>query len=309
MNSKSITPPPLLRPDVQYNLFSVKDLKRAMSDLGKPIKKSLGQNYLINSQAAETLAQTASQIASGRPVIEIGSGLGNLTQAMLKQKIKVLALETDKLAVNFLEKNLKPDTPDLTIMHQNFLEDFVLPAGFNKSAIMLGNLPYNITSPILFKCFETFSENITDLIFMMQKEVADRILSSPGIKSYGKISTLANYHSFNINPILKLKPGSFYPRPQIDSTVLHFKLRQQALSKHYYVFKAMVHNAFFYRRKQLKKALFLKHSIPLNRKYLKVLTQKWSTLSAKRADELYLKDYLFLTEEYASIQAQAPTSD
>ena len=285
----------------------------------------MGQNYLINHQAAHRLADATAQIAGDHPVVEIGAGLGSLTHLLLERGLKVMAIETEAGSVRFLQEQWQSQYPSrLTVLHQDFLRPFKFPPGFSREVVFLGNLPYHITSPILFKCFEECpswaegspgaegSSQATDLIFMMQREVADRILAPPGSKQYGRISTLARYHAEAMEKLLQMGPGSFYPPPKIASAVVHFKLRKAPLTRHYQVFKALVHGGFLYRRKRLKAALFLRQPLglePLDQAILKRLMEACEALFEKRAEELDVADYLYLANEYCRYrEAKLPTS-
>ena len=293
---------------MNHNLFSIKDLNKALLLLNKPIKKSLGQHYLINHQAAMTICQAVAKVSVSSRIVEIGAGLGHLTGILLANNFKVLAIETDGCSADFLKKRFKRDWSLFVnngyVMHQDFLAEFELPDGFEKDLVLLGNLPYHITTPILFKSFEYFRECSSDLFFMMQKEVADRILADSGTKEYSRLSVLSRYHCQEIDNLMTLSPKSFYPSPKINSTVLHFKLRKEQLTKDYSLFKALVGGGFLYRRKQLKKALFLKNHLSLDKVILTKLRQREGDLLSKRAEELTLENYLYLTREYLKLMRE-----
>ena len=289
--------------NLNHSLFSVSDLKKILLTLNKPIKKSLGQNYLINHQAAMTISEAVAKVSKTGKIVEIGAGLGHLTGVLLAKNFKVLAIETDALATQFLKERWASVFEDnLHVMHQDFLKEFRLPTEFQEELVLLGNLPYHIMTPILFKSFEDFRAQVTDLFFMMQKEVADRILATLGTRFSNKLSVLSRYHCSEISSVLNLGPKSFYPMPKVNSTVLHFKLRKKSLANNYFVFKAFVHNSFLYRRKQLKTALLLKNYLSLDEEILSLLIQKKADLFKKRAAELTLEDYLYLTQKYLEMK-------
>ena len=184
-------------------------------------KKSLGQNFLIDSNITNKIISLVNII--NRDVVEIGPGKGALTdQILLKKPRSLILIEKD----NDLSKNLKLKylhNKNVRIFNEDILK-FNLEKKLKKNSIIFGNLPYNISSQILVKIIK-FKDNFSkysDLIFMFQKEMAERIDGKFGTKKYGRLSILTNYKlkfvkKFNISP------NCFFPKPKIYSTVLHFK--------------------------------------------------------------------------------------
>ena len=184
------------------------------------LKKSLGQNLLIDKNIINKILSLTN--ITNKNVLEIGPGTGNLTKHLLEKKPKeLLLIEKDKQLCKIL--NLKFDTfKNYKIYNEDILE-FHLNSNF-RSEIVFGNLPYNISTQILAKLikFEKLYPQIEKIVFMFQKEVADRILAKPSNKSYSRITILANL-KLDIIQDFKVSKDCFFPSPKIDSKVIAFK--------------------------------------------------------------------------------------
>ena len=184
--------------------------------LVKP-KKSLGQNFLIDKNIINKIMYAA-DIGSNDAILEIGPGTGNLTKFIVSQKPKKIYLvEKDENLANALEK--------LYLNQINILKKDILKIPdkfyFGKKFLILGNLPYNISTKILSGWCLNKSLNVSKMILMFQKEVAERILANVNSKEYSRITILSNW-KFNIKKITDVKPNSFFPKPKVHSTVLEF---------------------------------------------------------------------------------------
>ena len=217
-------------------------------------KKSLGQNFLIDKNILEKISNST-QFEKDSTIIEIGPGTGNLTEFLLKKNPKkIILIEKDNSLVKLLKNkflnNVEIINEDiLKINKNNFL---------NEKLIIFGNLPYNISSQILAKLIiNNENLNYQKLVFMFQKELADRILSNVNSKNYGRLSILSNWR-FDIKKILDINPNSFYPKPKIKSTLLLFTPK-----KNIFKFKdpknlEYVTRIFFnQKRKKIKKPLII----------------------------------------------------
>ena len=194
----------------------------------KYAKKSLGQNFLIDSNIIKKIIDTSK--IKNQNVIEIGPGKGALTEEILKRNPKSLSIiEKDyDLYENLKKKYFKNKL--IKIYNADVLK-FNIEKIDNKNSIIFGNLPYNISSQILVKIikFNKWPPKFNNLILMFQKEVADRIISNFNTKNYGRLSILANW-KLNIEKICDIGPSSFSPRPKIDSTLLFFKPKKNFLN-------------------------------------------------------------------------------
>ena len=188
-------------------------------------KKSLGQNFLIDKNIINKIINSAKII--NNHVIEIGPGKGALTDEILKKNPKSLILiEKDFYLAEKLKfkynKNKKIKIYNADILKFNF-ENVI-----KKNSIIFGNLPYNISSQILVKIvrFKKWPPNYSSIIFMFQKEMADRIVGKFGTKKYGRLSILTNYKLDILNSF-DVSPNCFIPAPKVNSTILFFKPKKQ----------------------------------------------------------------------------------
>ena len=216
-------------------------------------KKSLGQNFLIDKNIIEKICNAAN-IKRNNNVLEIGPGTGNLTDFILQKKPKKFhVIEKDERLI----KNLNQRFDDkITIINEDILK-YDLKLLSDKDLIIFGNLPYNISSQILtnFINYPYLEFSYKKLVFMFQKEVADRILAKENSKNYGRLSIFSSW-KLNIKKIMDINPSSFFPKPKVMSSLLIFEPKIN-----YIKFKSSknlehVTNVFFnQRRKMIKKPL------------------------------------------------------
>lgn len=191
-------------------------------------KKNLGQNFLVDLNAVQGIAEAAG-IQEGDQVIEIGPGIGSLTEQLLLYGGKVFAYEVDDSLPEILETELpqRIDGEPLSsrfklvlkdVLKANFAEDLAGFFDLTKPVKVVANLPYYITTPIIFSLLES-GLNFTSLTLMMQKEVADRLAAGPGNKDYGPL-TIAVQTRMAVNLALNVGHASFMPQPKVDSAVV-----------------------------------------------------------------------------------------
>jgi 16S rRNA (adenine1518-N6/adenine1519-N6)-dimethyltransferase len=189
-------------------------------------------------------------------VVEIGPGLGALTVFLAQEAGKVVALERDPALARYLEEELFPENPRVQIFSQDALDfDFrECSREAGRPLTVAGNLPYQITSPLLFKLVEE-KPAIGQAVLMVQQEVGGRLLSLPGTKDYGVLAVLIRYH-FSLERLFSLGPANFYPPPQVDSVVLRLTPREAApRARDEVLFSRVVKAAFAHRRKTLNNTL------------------------------------------------------
>ena len=183
-------------------------------------KKSLGQNFLIDQNILKRIVSLIK--IEDKFVLEIGPGTGNLTSYILKNNPKkLIVVEKDKFLVNDLKKKFENK---IKIINDDILKIDEKKLS-NERLIVFGNLPYNISTEILAKWIMNLENTnfwFDSLILMFQKEVADRILSKFNSSNYGRLTILANW-KLEIDKICDVKPGSFSPKPKVDSSLLFFK--------------------------------------------------------------------------------------
>lgn len=248
-------------------------------------QKALGQHFLRDPQVAVAMAQLLNSGGTYQTIIEVGAGTGALTHALIKsldKNHKLFLVEIDeKLATGL--KRAFPDLRD-AIIHADFLKLRLEELGKMPVAI-IGNLPYNIASQILFKVIQN-RQHVQEVICMVQKEVAERIVAKPSCKAYGIISVLVQAF-YDVTYCFDVSPEAFLPRPRVTSAVIHLKRNavQKLPCQEKSLFK-VVKTGFQQRRKMLRNALRALN-VPLD-----TLEE---TLLRKRAEELTVANFVQLT--------------
>jgi 16S rRNA (adenine1518-N6/adenine1519-N6)-dimethyltransferase len=212
----------------------------------KPLKK-FGQNYLKDKNILRKIAEEMN-IQPDDVIIEIGPGTGALTEFLVDKCKNIFAIEIDSRVIEDLQNRF----PSVQIIHHDFLKFDLrtISESAGKKVRIVGNIPYNITSPILFKLIE-FRSCVSDAILMMQLEVAQRILSKPNSKEYGILSAFINAYA---KPELcfKVSPNVFYPKPKVFSAVMRFNLFDEVPISNDKIYLQLIKTAFSKRRKTLK---------------------------------------------------------
>ena len=209
-------------------------------------KKHLGQHFLKDENIAQKIVAALSPASV--PVIEIGPGMGVLTKYMLERQL--VCMDVDQESVDYL-KNAYPDQSE-AFRYQDFLKADL--SEFGDKSLIIGNLPYNISSQIFFKIYDHRNQ-IDEVVAMIQKEVADRIVSREGNKVYGILSVLLQAY-YDIEYLFTVKPGAFNPPPKVNSAVIRLRRNQVAeLDCDEKLFKKAVKAGFGKRRKTLRNAL------------------------------------------------------
>ena len=217
-------------------------------------RKRFGQNFLIDPQV---IADIVTAVAPKRDdcVVEIGPGLGALTDPLLKKLDHLHVVEIDRDIVARLKKRYTPD--QLTIHSGDALSfDFASLADPADGKLhVVGNLPYNISTPLLFH-LAGFAEQVYDMHFMLQKEVVERLVAEPGTSDFGRLSVMLQYR-FYMDWLLDVPPESFDPAPKVDSAVVRLvpKPAEAIHVANRRVFANVVRAAFGQRRKTLRNAL------------------------------------------------------
>lgn len=214
-------------------------------------KKSYGQHFLVNENLAKNIADTAIELSDKYPVLEIGPGKGVLTKYFYEKKINFKSVEADMDMIEYLHSTYPGIS--INLIFKDILK-LDLNEVFDEEFVLFGNFPYNISSQILFKMIE-YKYKIPVLIGMFQREVAERIIASPGNKEYGILSVLVQaYYSGKI--IFRVKPGSFSPPPKVDSAVIKLERKEKfELDCNETLFKTIVKSTFNKRRKMIRNTL------------------------------------------------------
>jgi 16S rRNA (adenine1518-N6/adenine1519-N6)-dimethyltransferase len=240
-------------------LYSPIVVKEIIRKYNFRFRKSLGQNFLIDGNIVSKIVDTA-EVGTAEAVLEIGPGIGTLTGALAERAAKVVAVELDKNLLPVLQETLEGYN-NIEIFSGNALkinfDDLMLEKTngvFGRGARpykVVANLPYYITTPLIMHSMESHF-NISLMVFMVQKEVAERMSAAPGGKDYGALTLGVNYYS---QPKLafKIPRTVFIPQPEVDSAVVSFKIREKPPSEveDEKTFFSVVKAAFGQRRKTL----------------------------------------------------------
>ena len=232
--------------------MNLKEIKEVINTYQLSIKKHYGQNFLIDQNVVGKICELFN-ITKDINVIEIGPGIGSLTDEIVKRCNKLMCYEIDSQLINHLNKRFNSD--NVLIIEQDFLKSDLkkdIDAFFDdKDIYVISNLPYYITSSIILKLIDN-RYLVKQLTLMMQKEVADRICSKPSTKDYNSLSVLVQYYS-NPKQIIQVPPSCFYPSPDVNSTVVKFEFYETkpftAINEDF--FKSFIILIFHQKRKTL----------------------------------------------------------
>jgi 16S rRNA (adenine1518-N6/adenine1519-N6)-dimethyltransferase len=250
----------------------------------KPLKK-FGQNYLTDKNILNKIVNEISPLP-GDNLIEIGPGRGSLTRILLERIPGFTAVEIDSRVIDELSQNF----PSVTLIHADFL-DLNLEDLFHKNNEKLriaGNIPYNITSPIIFKLINS-NQLVKDAVLMLQLDVAKRITAKKGTKDYGILAVLLQYFT-EVKICFKVSPNVFYPKPKVESAVIHLIFKDGCLTGHEKtIFIKIVKAAFGNRRKVLRNSLS-------NSIFADVKFPDANVDLSLRAEQLDIDDFIQLTK-------------
>lgn len=284
------------------NLQKIKEVLRH-KELA-PLKK-LGQNFLIYPETAARIVHLAG-VTPQDTILELGVGLGTLSEPLSKQAHHVIGLEIDSgiIAWQNSEGNL---AENVTLLHQDLLK-----ADFHELAKQSGgklkivaNLPYSISNPLLFKLMDN-KMDMEWAVLMLQKEVAMRLVASPSTKEYGILSVLLAGCA-EVNRLMNVGPGQFYPRPKIDSVVVKIQfhpqpLRSKALPEHdEKILRQIVKGSFQQRRKTLVNALSSAPLLSYSKDKIKQALTQADIDHKVRAENLTIEQFVSLCRSLSDV--------
>ena len=250
----------------------------------KPLKR-FGQNYLHDKNIIKKIVSEINPQPDDT-IVEIGPGRGALTELIYGKTENFIAVEIDTRVIEDLQSKF----PDLQLIQKDFLKvDINAIIHSNKKKLrVIGNIPYNLTSSIVFKTIRN-AELIEDAILMVQNEVAKRMTAKKGSKDYGILTVLLIYFT-DTQVCFKVSPNAFYPKPKVTSAIVHLRFKELTISKNKReMFINVVKACFGNRRKTLKNSLSNSIFKELN------FSDSGIDLSL-RAEQLDVKDFLVLTE-------------
>ena len=252
-------------------------------------KKSFGQHFLNDTHIAQKIADSLIHTDAYNNVLEVGPGMGMLTQFLMEKPYELKMVEADHDMIFYLNEHF----PNLThkIIYKDFLKLRFDTLFDDAPFAIIGNFPYNISSQIVFRSIE-HRKQIPELVGMFQREMAERVVSPPGSKTYGVISviTQAFYHT---EYLFTVKPGSFRPPPKVFSAVIRLtRKKNQDLDCDEVLFKRIVKQAFSQRRKMLRNTMktFAKGNSLLEKEFFN-----------QRPEVLGVQDFVLLTNWISDI--------
>ena len=254
---------------------------------GHTARKRFGQNFLVSLSIIERIIAAIAPCADDL-VVEIGPGLGALTEPLLERLERLQVIEIDRDLIARLRERFAPER---LIIHEGdaLAFDFV---ALGKNLRIVGNLPYNISSPLLFH-LTRFASQVRDMHLMLQREVVERIVAAPGSSDYGRLSVALQYR-FHAERLFLVPPGAFQPAPKVESAIVRLIPRPTSeLAVHdEALFARLITTAFSQRRKMLRNTL---------RDWLN--EEDWQALSiapTARAETLAVDDYVRIVNRLAS---------
>ncbi len=271
-------------------MLSKSEIKILEERYGFRPQKKLGQNFLIDANIKKKILEAAG-LKKSDTVLEIGPGLGELTFDLAEAAKEVIAVEFDKKLFSILGE-LAKDFKNIEVVHKDFLEyDLrqISPAA-NKIKVV-SNLPYYVSTPIILKLLDN-KDRIESALLTLQKEVAGRLTAAPGTKEYGSLTIFTRFHT-GTERLFNIKKNSFYPVPQVDSSVILLKPRRTPPVKvaDESLFFRLIKAAFSLRRKTLVNSLASTGFNNLSKTAIQTALQKAGVSENARAEELSLQDF------------------
>lgn len=228
-------------------LYAPSVVKDLLTRYGLRADKNFGQNFLVDGNALEAIVEAA-RITPYNTILEVGPGLGVLSVELARHARALISVELDERLLPALEETLA-ETDNVTLVHGDGLT-FDLQT-LPEESLLVANLPYNVATPILVRALE--SGRFKRLVFLVQKEVAQRLIAKPGESAYGALSLIVA-HFAEAKIIRDVKPSAFYPPPEVTSSVVRLEVTNTQNDPETF---ALIHHAFRHRRKTLKKNLLM----------------------------------------------------
>ena len=221
---------------------------------GHTVRKRFGQNFLHDQQIINRILQSISP-QSSQTIVEIGPGLGALTKGLVESNCRLHLVELDRDLVTKLQLTYQ-DNPNVTIHSADALKfDFSSLSEAGQAIRLVGNLPYNISTPLIFHLLKQ-ADCISDMHFMLQKEVVERLAASPAQKSYGRLTVMVQYHCL-VENLFIVPPSAFTPAPRVDSAIVCLSphSNREVIANDAVILENVVRQAFGQRRKTLRNNL------------------------------------------------------
>jgi len=269
-------------------------LKGYVREYGGRPKKSLGQVFLIERSIQEKILDAA-HVCPDDVVVEIGPGTGTLTRILASRVKKLFALEIDQELVLYLHASMGTvSNTRLICMDALHFDFYRLNSFLGCQPKIIGNLPYSISTPLLFHLIES-RHTYELLILMLQKEVARRLIAPPGTKEYGILSVMTQVY-MDVSLERYVPRHCFYPVPRVDSAIVMLMPKQESMItlNEEAVFRSVVHAAFATRRKTLYNSLRASRAIPVKQERLHGILKSLSIDPNRRGETLQIEEFVCL---------------
>ena len=272
--------------------------KEVLAKFGMSAKKKFGQNFLIDSGVLDGIVSAAG-VTENDCVLEIGPGIGSLTQYLAESAGKVVAVEIDKTLIPVLADTLS-EYNNVTVINEDVLKvdihQIVEEYNGGRPIKVVANLPYYITTPIIMKLFESGAP-IESITVMVQKEVADRMVMGPGNKDYGSLSLAVGYYA-EAQAIMDVPPSSFIPQPGVGSAVVRLTRFEEPAVKvndENYMFE-IIRTSFNQRRKTLSNSLSNNPALKVSRQQVQDALVEMRINEMARGETLSLEQFAKLSD-------------
>jgi len=269
-------------------------IKRELAEYGLTPRKRWGQHFLVDRNILNKVVHAA-ELEKGDVILEIGPGMGEMTLALARQVNKVIAVEIDRELVKILREKTA-DFSNIIVIEGDILKisfEELYRQGHQQLKVV-ANLPYQISAPLLFGFIES-RDLFSTLTLMLQREVAERMIASPGGKDYGPLSIFTQSVS-DLSIQFYVKPSAFFPPPKVESAVIHMVWKERPLvrGEEEGWFKKVVKGCFGYRRKRLINAL--RHADLLLPEDLEKRIEKIGIDSQRRPETLTIQEFARLAD-------------
>ena len=275
------------------------EVRAALRDSEFRPRKRLGQNFLVHEHVLEAILELLA-LKTDDLVLEIGPGLGALTRRLVDRTAGVWAVEVDCFLIQRLQQSDLIQNRKFHLISGDVLKVPLAEILPKQKIKLIGNLPYSISTPVLFRVFE-LRDYFSSMVLMVQKEVADRIASTPGTKNYGTLSVWCQIHG-QVTKRLQVSPEAFFPQPKVRSTVLRMEVypRPRVPPEEMPVLRGLLRAAFGQRRKTLGNVIgkWLKSGREEVEEFL-----RWQNIDPRcRGETLSIEKFIGLTHALASSQ-------
>jgi 16S rRNA (adenine1518-N6/adenine1519-N6)-dimethyltransferase len=274
----------------------VRRVKNALAARGLSPRKRFGQNFLVREDLAERIVEHC-RLHADDVVVEIGPGAGALTPRLAQRVRALVAVEKDAGLAAFLREDLE-GWSRLELVEGDFLEFDLAQVAEKHGAeklVVVGNIPYNVTTPILERVFEQ-RRVVRSAVLLVQKEYAERLAAAAGSPEYGSLTLFARYHAL-LEPLMNVRASAFWPRPEVDSRLVRFFIRERPpveVPSEALLFR-IIRGSFQMRRKQLLNTL--EESLALAKDDVARLCRAAGIDSRRRGETLTLDEFAKLARE------------